>query len=387
MIQSNNSVCRRRGEAATEEKTEHGKVRLLLILSAALLTLCAAAFAFGLWARGRTPDSEKEVFRCGDVTLTNRDLAYYYWSEYYVLVNEGGTALDPDTDPALQPVDDTRTWADTLTDRALLTAQDTLAHVCAAQAEGFALPAEYRASMEQVMADLDDYAVGLGFTNEDGSADLDAYLRASYGADAEQTSFRRYMEHAYLATAYADRLRETLPAPDDAEVRAYFAVHRQDFPELSEDDGPMPDAIILTFDRYDDDLAVAATVLSAFQAASGDAEALLALGEEYCGGAKEEQGLYRGDGVTPECAADWLFDPERQAGQSTVVSDEEGAYLLYVTGFEAEVRWQTAAADAMCEEELRNRSLQLAQDYPAEVDRKNIVIPQPDGLFVQEDQG
>ena len=80
--------------------------------------------------------AQREVLRCGVLTLTNQDLAYYYWSEYYFLVNEGGSSLDPDTDPAGQPVDDSRTWQDTLLDRALLTVQDTSAMVLAAQEAG-----------------------------------------------------------------------------------------------------------------------------------------------------------------------------------------------------------------------------------------------------------
>ena len=130
--------------------TSHAEPRRagrLLILTAALLGLCLAALVFGLWARSRKPAAQREVLRCGVLTLTNQDLAYYYWSEYYFLVNEGGSSLDPDTDPAGQPVDDSRTWQDTLLDKALLTVQDTLANVCAAQAAGFSLPAQYETPM------------------------------------------------------------------------------------------------------------------------------------------------------------------------------------------------------------------------------------------------
>ena len=63
------------------DSTAAARSRRLLVLLAALLGLCIAALAFGLWARGRTPDAQREVLRCGDLTLTNQDLAYYYWSE------------------------------------------------------------------------------------------------------------------------------------------------------------------------------------------------------------------------------------------------------------------------------------------------------------------
>ena len=162
------------------DSTAAARSRRLLVLLAALLGLCIAALAFGLWARGRTPDAQREVLRCGDLTLTNQDLAYYYWSEYYFLINEGGSSLDPDTDPAAQPVDDTRTWQDTLLDRALVTAQDTLANVLAAQDTGFALPESYETSLAQVMDDLSSYAAALGFTDDAGAADLTAYIFSGF---------------------------------------------------------------------------------------------------------------------------------------------------------------------------------------------------------------
>lgn len=368
------------------DSTAAARSRRLLVLLAALLGLCIAALAFGLWARGRTPDAQREVLRCGDLTLTNQDLAYYYWSEYYFLINEGGSSLDPDTNPAAQPVDDTRTWQDTLLDRALVTAQDTLANVLAAQDTGFALPESYETSLAQVMDDLSSYAAALGFTDDAGAADLTAYLQASYGSAAEPDSFRRYMENAYLATAYADAQREALPQPEESAVRAYFVAHAQDYPELSLTDGPMPNALLLCFDQYDDNSSMAATVLSAWLADNGGESALRELADTYCGGADALTAAYPGDGQTPDCAADWLFSPARQIGDSTVVSDDSGAYLLYITGFQAQTRWQQAASDALLDEQARNESLLLTERYPLEVNRSKIVILQPEGLFDTNEQ-
>ena len=357
----------------------------LLILTAALLGLCLAALVFGLWARSRKPAAQREVLRCGALTLTNQDLAYYYWSEYYFLVNEGGSSLDPDTDPAGQPVDDSRTWQDTLLDKALLTVQDTLANVCAAQAAGFSLPAQYETSLAQVMDDLTAYAAQLGFTDDAGQADVTAYLQASYGPAAEPESFRRYLEFAYLATAWSDAQRAALPQPEDEAVRDYFLAHAQDYPELSTDDGPMPDALLLTFDQYEDNRSMASTVWSSWQAGGSGADALRTLGETYCGGAAELTAAYPGDDKTPACAYDWLFDPARAVGDSTVLSDGDGAYLLLVTGFSSEARWQQAAAEALLDEQARNEALAAAAAYPVEIARDNIVILQPEGLFTNDE--
>ena len=347
-------------------------------LTAALLLLALLA---GLCACGRTAETDGAVLRCGSLELTNRDLAYYYWSEYYFLINEGGSSLDPDTDPASQLADDSRTWQDTLLDRALLTVQDTSAMVLAAQEAGFTLPADYQDSLEQTLQNLTAYAEALGFTDESGAADTAAYLRASYGPEADEESFRRYLEHAYLATAYADALRAQLEAPDAEAVRTYFAQHAQDFPGLSLTDGPMPDALVLRFDRYDDNTAMANTVASSWLAEGGGADALRTLGETYCGGAEFWSAAWPGDGQTADCAADWLFDPARKTGDNAVFTDADSAYLVLVTGFEAEARWQQAAKEAMLDEQARNEALRISDRYELQIDRDAIVIPQPEGLF------
>ena len=201
------------------------------MLAAVLLALALAAFAFGRWAQSRKAERARDVLRCGDQTLTNQDLAYYYWSEYYVLVNEGGSSLDPDTDPASQPVDDSRTWQDTLLDKALLAAQDTLAHVCAAEDAGFTLPEEYRAAEERMLDAMRETAAA--FSPEGGETSLDAYLRAVYGPDADEVGYTRYLEQTSLAAAYAAQLRENVPEPDLEAVRRYYAAHRKDFPDVT----------------------------------------------------------------------------------------------------------------------------------------------------------
>lgn len=353
--------------------------RGIRLIAALLLFLTAA-----LCACGRSAGTDGAVVRCGSVELTNRDLAYYYWSEYYFLINEGGSALDPDTDPASQPADDTRTWQDTLLERALLTVQDTTAMTLAAQEAGFTLPAGYADSLEQVMQSLTEYAGALGFTDGTGAADPAAYLRASYGPEADLESFRRYMESAYLAAAYSESLRTGLDAPDEASVRTYFAQHAQDFPGLSLTDGPMPDVLLLTFDHYDDNAAMANTVWSSWQAEGGGEAALRTLGETYCGGAQTLTAVWRSDGRTPECAADWLTGPELRTGDSAVFTDSDGAYLLLVTGFSPQARWQQAAEEAMLDEQARDETLRISSRYPLEINRDAIVIPQPEGLFSKD---
>ena len=204
------------------------------MLAAVLLGLALAAFAFGRWAQAQKPSGTREVLRCGDQALTNQDLAYYYWSDYYVLIHEGGTELDPDTDPAAQTAEDGQTWAEVLTERALLAAQDTLAHVGAAEDAGFTLPEEYRAAAERMLDALRETAEA--YAPADGEASLDAYLRAIYGPDADEVSYTRYLEQTSLAAAYAAQLDQDAAEPDTEAVQRYYEARQQDFPDVTPED-------------------------------------------------------------------------------------------------------------------------------------------------------
>lgn len=167
-----------------------------------------------------------QVLTCGARTLTNTELGYYYWSEFFYFSEAYGEYLEGTVDFSVpleqQAYDDSSSWQDYLLDEALSTVRDTLAMTQEAEAEGFTLPGEYDGTYQQVLVNFAAAAT------EGGYDSTEAYLQASYGRGATEESFRAYLYDVHLAAAYADRLLEQC-APTDAECRDYFADHQAEY--------------------------------------------------------------------------------------------------------------------------------------------------------------
>lgn len=167
-----------------------------------------------------------QVLTCGARTLTNTELGYYYWSEFFYFSEAYGEYLDGTVDFSVpleqQAYDNSSSWQDYLLDEALSTVRDTLAMTQEAEAEGFTLPGEYDGTYQQVLVNFAAAAT------EGGYDSTEAYLQASYGRGATEESFRAYLYDVHLAAAYADRLLEQC-APTDEECRSYFADHQAEY--------------------------------------------------------------------------------------------------------------------------------------------------------------
>lgn len=161
-----------------------------------------------------------------DRELTNTELAYYYWSEFFYFSEAYGEYLGDAVDFSRplqdQPYDDTRSWQDYLLEETLSTLRDNLAMVAEAESRGFTLPDEYDNTYQQVLVNFAAAAQSGGYE------DLQAYLRASYGSGATEESFRAYLHDAHLAAAYADEILEQC-LPTDEACRAYFLQHQAEY--------------------------------------------------------------------------------------------------------------------------------------------------------------
>lgn len=150
------------------------------------------------------------VLTAGDFRLDNTGFGYYYWSEFFYFSDAYGDYLGSAVDLS-KPLDQQTygpgtTWQDYLIEEALSVAADTMTMVFAAEEAGFVLPADYEAALENTWS---------GFVLQSGG-DLEAYLKDSYGKKATADSFRTYLFHAHMASAYADQLYESLnPSAED----------------------------------------------------------------------------------------------------------------------------------------------------------------------------
>jgi len=188
------------------------------------LLIAGAALLFS----GGTP-----VMTCGKYSLSNTELGYYYWSEFFYFYEAYGEYLADTVDFSKplseQTYDAERTWEDYLLDEALMTVRDTMAMVFQAEEEDFQLPETYDSTYQQVLVNFAAAAQEGGYKN------MEAYLKASYGRNATMETFEQYLHDAHLAAAYADKLLED-SMPTDEEVRAYFAARQAEYLALYEID-------------------------------------------------------------------------------------------------------------------------------------------------------
>lgn len=177
----------------------------------------------------RAARNSQPVMVCGDFALTNTELSYYYWSEYFYFSEAYGSYLNGVVDfskpLADQPYDNQQSWETYLLEETLNTIRDTMAMVFRAEEEGFTLPADYDGTLQQVLLNFSVAA------QEGGYDSLEDYLKASYGSTADTDSFETYLYQSHLSAAYADALLER-SVPTDQQARDFFARRQTAYEEL-----------------------------------------------------------------------------------------------------------------------------------------------------------
>ncbi len=354
------------------EQSSHKPLRWL---SAGLVVAFLALTALGIFAASRQGLSD-DVVRCGDLTLDNTQLAYFYWSEYFYFAGAYGDYLEGVVDfskpLSQQAYSESQSWQDYLLEETLATIQETLAMVFAAQAADFTLPEDMQQELETVVENFRTAAT------EGGYEDLDGYLRASYGAGAEEASFRTYLTWSYLASAYADRLFETI-APTEEEILDYYEGHAGEYLEnygVSRDDPPLPKGVYLPFDNS----AEAQSVYGDFLAGGATRELLDNLSAAHQGTTGELEPVTPAD--VGEAALAWFLDEDRRPEDHAVVEEDDGtAAICYYVAAGEETYWYLLAEDDVRHETYQNQYLSLCEAYPCQVNYNKVRLTAPEGLY------
>ena len=145
---------------------------------------------------------KREIAVCGDDHLTNRELPYYYWQQYYTLMNNYGSYasyfIDASTpfDQQMCLFDDTLTWQQYFLQAAISNYENVSAVWQSARLAGFELSQED----QDYLADLGNQITMAAATYGFGSAD--EYLQTAYGPSATLTDYRNFVERQMTASAY-----------------------------------------------------------------------------------------------------------------------------------------------------------------------------------------
>ena len=151
--------------------------------------------------------------------ISNAELGYYYMGSINTFLSQYGDyaylfGLDTTKPLNEQIVDEAtgRTWADDFLDTAVESAKSVYTLNDAAKAAGFSLTEAQMAEIDTVIENQKMYAQLYGYAN------LNDFLKASYGRGADEDSFRKYVEMANLADAYQVHYHDSLTY-EDADLR------------------------------------------------------------------------------------------------------------------------------------------------------------------------
>jgi hypothetical protein len=345
--------------------------------------------------------------------ITNGELCYYFWGEYYYYVQSYGFSFDAATDLDQQSYSDTQTWEDYFMESACSSIIQIEALKAEAEAAGFTMPEDYQEEFDSTIDSMADYALQSGFTDSDGNGDVLAYIQDSYGKGATIDSFTQYLYDSYYVTAYSDEIYNGLTFTDE-EIEAYYDENSDLFTAYGIEKSDLPDVnvrhILIMPDTDTDDedeelteeeqeaqtqaawdeaLAEAQRILDEWSSGDATEESFAELANTYStdGGSNTTGGLYEdvypGQMVTN--FNDWCFDESRQPGDTGIVESDWGYHIMYFVGFTDEYYWKETA-----ESELRYDSYQDTLDGILDLYTSTVTdqlhIPTPDAVKSIQEQ-
>ncbi len=360
-----------------------------------------------------------------DGTKISATMFNYYYSSLYSQTNyyaqamaqygygTGGydTSLSPDQQTTTDEDGNEITYAEYFRTAAIDRAQYFEAFAKEAEKEGFELD-------EDAKAEIDETIESYRSNASEGGYSMNAYLKANFGPGVTEKKFRAEIEKSEIASKFSEYMQKKL-ADDisDDEIKAEYEKNQKlyDYVDvryyifstdiLEADEGETDEQLKTRQDAaneviYDEAEAVSdkVTSLDSLEEALEEyidskkepeeetAETAEAAEEtEEAAEEEEEEKLYSTEvkhatyesinSSMNDAAADWLFDSARKAGDKSVFTNENSAYLVYVvkpayTSHSVDVRHLLVAFSDDSEEEvtdeMKAEAYETAQGYLAE---------------------
>lgn len=351
--------------------------RLPLGLCGLLLALLLIAAFFA----GRTVDPTASAMSGSGVSMTNRAFSIYYWTEYRRSLAEmrqqGTLVFDPQRPLTRQYVDmeTGRTWQDYFMEQAATAAAITQSLCLEARQAGYILPEARQEAFAQQLAAAEQAAAANGFLTTEGQSDLDAYVKSLYGPEATARDFQQYLFDSQLSEAYAAYLYQNLTV-SEREITDYYRVHPERYAGLDVEATPNVNVrhilLLSAGDGGKTDAAAEAEAQRLLQQCREDGapfaeQIFLGLVPEYSqdAGSRENGGLLEnvGPGQIGGAFDQWCFTPERQPGDTAVVSSQYGWHVLYFLGFRENYQWKEQVAEDLRSERMGELYAAILEKY------------------------
>ncbi len=335
--------------------------------------------------------------------VTNVEMNYYYWGEYYYFVQNYGYYFDYTQPLDEQEYSDDMTWEDYFLACACTSIQQILSLKAIAEADGYVMSEDYQEQYDATIASMETYALSAGFVDEDGNGDVLAYIQDSYGPDATVESFEAYLYNSYYVTDYTDELYyggtytdEEIEAFYDENVELFetYGIEKSETPNVNvrhilicpedvelDEDASSTEESEAEAAALIDALVKAEEILEEFLAGDATEDSFAELANTYSedtgsntvGGLYED--VYPGEMVT--AFNDWCFDVSREIGDVEIVETSYGYHIMYFVGYTDTYYWRE-----MAESELRYENYEAVFDI---IDEEYTVSMTSDLVLVEPD--
>ena len=332
----------------------------------------------------------KVVASCGDRDLTNRDLAFYYWQQYYTFVNNYGSYLSyiMDTSKGLdeQAYSESQTWQQAFLDSAVTMFHSMTAINLEADKAGFELGEEDQAQLDAIPESLDATAGYYGM--EDGLA----YLQRVFGPSVTVEDYVAFVRDSMRASRYMELLVEQMEF-SDAEISDYYDQHAEDYAQsrIEKIDKPMVSVrhiLVIPTEQNEDGTYTdeawaeaeqkAQALLDEWKAGEATEDSFAALANENSEdpGSSSNGGLY--EDVYPGQMVDpfdeWCFDDARKPGDTGIVKTDYGYHVMYYVSKGEAVFWFEAAKSDLQTERENALEESIRAQYPLTENLENAAI-------------
>ena len=363
----------RRQEEERKAKKEKTIIKTGCIL-AVVICVCIAAWKF----YDNYQEKHGPYITVGSHEIQKAEFDYYYYSSFNSFASTYGSYLSYfglDTSKPLdqQQYSDTMTWDDYFQQQAVNQLKNVYALTDEANEKGF----EYDAS-----SDYDDMVTSIQSYAQQQGVSADEYCKSVFGSDATLEGIKPYVEMSGLASAYYNDIEDNIEVTDD-EINTYYDENKDNYDSVDyrvcKIEADMPEEETEAETEAQTETAAESTSETTAESASETAvtesqtETMSAEESEAAAKAEEEAKAaamaeakakademlskikdeasfekvydkYASDtsvdslntdkkksSISPTDVANWLFEADRQAGDTTVIEDtsNNAYYVVY----------------------------------------------------------
>ena len=359
----------RRQEEEKKAKKEKAIIKTGCIL-AVIICVCIAAWKF----YDNYQEKHGPYITVGDHEIQKAEFDYYYYSSLNSFASTYGSYLSYfglDTSKPLdqQQYSDTMTWDDYFQQQAVNQLKNVYALTDEANEKGF----EYDAS-----SDYDDMVSSIQSYAEQQGVSEDEYCKSVFGSDATLEGIKPYVEMSGLASAYYNDVKDNIEVTDD-EINTYYDENKDNYDSVDyrvcKIEADMPEEETEAETKAQTETVAESSSETAVTESQTETESETMSAEESEAAAKAEEeakaaamaeakakaddmlskstdeasfekvyGDYATDAstdslntgkkkssISPTDVANWLFDADRQTGDTTVIEDtaNNAYYVVY----------------------------------------------------------